>query len=86
MNAAVASPVTTTADLLVCDHGLRDGDGFDAMAAVRARFGGVPAVMVTADTTQPARDALHASGLIVLNKPFRPDALLAASAEAVRRA
>lgn len=73
-------------DLLVCDYGLGDGDGFDAIAAVRARFGRVPAVMVTADTSQPARDALDASGLIVVNKPFRPDALLAAAAEAARRA
>lgn len=70
--------------LLLSDHHLPDGDGLDAIAAVRARFGPVPAVVMTADTAPAAHDALRASGLPVLRKPFRAEALLAAAGDALR--
>lgn len=63
-------------DLLISDHHLPDGDGFDALGTVRAAYGPVPAVLVTADSSARTLATLQASGLPVLHKPFRTEALM----------
>ena len=65
-------------DALVSDYRLPQGTGLEAIAAVRSRFGAVPALLVTGDTSPQDLLQLHAAGVPVLHKPFRPDALLAA--------
>jgi len=82
----LAAPGTPRPDVLVSDYQMPDGDGFDAIAAVRAHFGAVAAVLVTGDTSADSREALHRCGLPVLHKPFRPEALLDAVSAALQRA
>ncbi|WP_338416867.1 hybrid sensor histidine kinase/response regulator [uncultured Sphaerotilus sp.] len=65
-------------DLLITDHRLRDSTGVDVIEAVRRYGGPVPVLVVTGDTAPDDLSLLAASGLQVLHKPFRADALLAA--------
>ena len=63
-------------DLVVSDYRLPEGDGLQVLAAVAERYGHVPAVVVTGDTAPADLTRLHAAGVRVLHKPFRPEALL----------
>ena len=72
-------------DAMVSDYRLPQGTGLDAIAAVHARFGAVPALLVTGDTAPQELMRLDASGVPVLHKPFRPEALLAALQSASMR-
>ncbi len=72
-------------DVLITDHRLRGASGIDVIAAVRQYGGPVPTLVITGDTAPGDLALLAASGLPVLHKPFRADALLAAI-EQVRRA
>jgi len=65
-------------DLLITDHRLRGATGVDVIEAVRSHGGPVPVLVVTGDTAPDDLSLLAASGLQVLHKPFRADALLAA--------
>jgi signal transduction histidine kinase len=69
-------------DLLITDHRLRGATGVEAIDAVRRYGGMVPALVITGDTAPDDLALMAASGLPVLHKPFRADALLAA----IRRA
>jgi signal transduction histidine kinase/ActR/RegA family two-component response regulator len=64
-------------DWLLTDHRLPAGDGTMAIARVRARWGPVPALLITGDTAPAVMAHLSAQALEVLHKPFRPEALLA---------
>lgn len=66
----------TAPDLLVTDYRLPEGDGLQAVQAMRARFAEVRAVVVTGDTAPHDIARLHAAGVRVLHKPFRAEALL----------
>ncbi|TCP07690.1 hybrid sensor histidine kinase/response regulator [Caldimonas thermodepolymerans] len=63
-------------DLLVSDYRLPDGDGLQVIAAVRERFGALPAVIITGDTAPAELARMTAAGVRVLHKPFRAEALL----------
>lgn len=71
--AASAGP-----DLLVTDHRLRDGSGLQVAAQARARWPGLPVLLITGDTAPADLAALSRSGMPVLHKPFEADALRAA--------
>lgn len=78
LETSLAGGALADADLLLADLHLPDGDGLQAVARVQALHPGVPALVVTG-TTLPAELArLAGSGIAVLNKPFRAEALLEA--------
>jgi signal transduction histidine kinase len=64
-------------DWLLTDHRLPEGDGTLAIHRVRARWGPVPALLITGDTAPALMAQLSALSLEVLHKPFRPETLLA---------
>ncbi|MBX3621011.1 MAG: hybrid sensor histidine kinase/response regulator [Rhizobacter sp.] len=70
------------ADLLITDHRLPGGSGLLVIELVRQRCGATRAMVVTGDTSPGDLTLLEASGLPVLHKPFRAEALL----DAVQRA
>ncbi|MEY4908084.1 MAG: hypothetical protein RL260_1802 [Pseudomonadota bacterium] len=65
-------------DLLITDHRLRGATGIEVIEAVRRYGGPVPVLVITGDTAPDDLALMAASGLQVLHKPFRADALLAA--------
>ncbi|HSC63316.1 MAG TPA: hybrid sensor histidine kinase/response regulator [Caldimonas sp.] len=65
-------------DVLVTDQRLPDGSGLAVARRLRARFGLVPVLVVTGDTSPADVSQLRASGLTVMHKPFASDELLAA--------
>ena len=65
-------------DVLVTDQRLPDGSGLDVAQRLRDRFGQVPVLVVTGDTSPADVSRLRASGLSVMHKPFASEELLAA--------
>ena len=55
-----------------------DGDGLEVVSRVQALRPALPALVVTGNTLPTELARLAASGVAVLNKPFRAEALLAA--------
>lgn len=70
-------------DLLVTDHRLRGATGIEVIEVVRRYGGPVPVLVITGDTAPDDIALMAASGLQVLHKPFRADALLAAITRAL---
>ncbi len=66
------------ADLLISDQRLPDIAGIALVQAVRERCGYLPALLITGDTAPEQLAKLQASGVPVLHKPFRAEALMAA--------
>jgi two-component system, sensor histidine kinase len=64
----------TRPDLVLADYGLSEGTGVEAVAAVRARYGEVPAWIVSGDADLAERGL----PLPVLQKPITPERLLSA--------
>lgn len=62
---------------LLTDHRLPDGTGLEAIDAVRASFGLVPALVLTGDTGPDELLWFKARGAAVMHKPFDQDALRA---------
>ncbi len=63
-------------DVMIADYHLDDGNGIDAIVALRWKLGAeTPAVLVTADRTPAVRDAAGEKGIQVMNKPVKPAAL-----------
>jgi Na+/proline symporter/CheY-like chemotaxis protein len=63
---------------LLVDYHLDKGNGIEAIAELRRRFGpDLPAVLITADRSPHVRDEALAHGAQVLNKPVKPAALRA---------
>ncbi len=63
---------------LLVDYHLDRGNGIDAVAALRARFGlDLPAALITADRSPEVREAARAIAIPVLNKPLKPASLRA---------
>ncbi len=88
---AAAMPAGERPDLLLTDLRLPDGQGTDALIALRARWPGLPALIVTGNTAPDDLAALEhwrAAGVQVLQKPFASlalqDAVLAALAGAAK--
>ena len=74
-DSALAS---TTYDALLLDLGLPGRDGIDLLSGWRRRGIDLPVLVITGDTSPGDLSLLSASGLQVLHKPFRAEALLAA--------
>ncbi len=63
-------------DVILADYHLDEGDGLDAISALREEFGAdIPALLLTADRSPEVRDRAAGIDVRVLNKPVRPAAL-----------
>jgi signal transduction histidine kinase len=66
----------TAVDVILSDFRLANGaDGIQAIQALREQFGPMPAALLTGDISGERLLELRASGLPVLHKPVRADAL-----------
>ena len=67
-----------TPDGLLVDYHLDQGNGIEAIADLRQRFGAdLTAILITADRSPHVREEARAHGVQVLNKPVKPAALRA---------
>ena len=73
-------------DVLVTDLALPGMDGPALVRKLRARWPGLPAILVSGYDDEPARRALAAEAMRFLAKPYSMDGLAAAMAEAVAEA
>ncbi|MEA2873690.1 MAG: hypothetical protein QOH67_3666 [Hyphomicrobiales bacterium] len=79
--ATVSDAKAAPSGLLV-DYHLDSGNGIDAIAALRWRFGtDLPAILITADRSPQVREEARARDVQVLNKPLKPAALRALIAQ-----
>jgi Na+/proline symporter/signal transduction histidine kinase len=78
--AAIAEGQTIPNGLLV-DYHLDEGNGIEAIVALRRRCGELPAILITADRSPAVRDQARAEGIQVLHKPIKPAALRALLAQ-----
>ena len=78
--AAIADGASMPNGLLI-DYHLDLGNGIEAIAALRARCGEVPAILITADRSPDVREEARAQGVQVLHKPIKPAALRALLAQ-----
>ena len=76
------SDAKATPSGLLVDYHLDDGNGIEAIAALRWRFGtDLPAILITADRSPAVREEARARDIQVLNKPLKPAALRALLAQ-----
>jgi Na+/proline symporter/signal transduction histidine kinase len=76
----------TTPDLLLIDYHLDDGNGIDAVTALRRRVDeSVPAILITADRSPEIRDEARSKSIAVLYKPLKAAALRALMAQSPAR-
>jgi len=69
-------------DAVFADYHLDEGDGVDAIVALRWKFGPqLPAALITADRSEDMRARAHGKEIVVLNKPLKPAALRALLAQ-----
>ena len=66
---------------LLIDYHLDHGNGIEAIVALRARCGDLPAILITADRSPAVREQARAEGIQVLHKPIKPAALRALLAQ-----
>jgi CheY-like chemotaxis protein len=78
--AAIADSPTPPNGLLV-DYHLDQGNGIEAIIALRKRLGPLPAILITADRSPAVRERAHAEDIQLLNKPLKPAALRALLAQ-----
>ena len=78
--AAIANSPTPPNGLLV-DYHLDQGTGLDAIAALRAQCGDLPAILITADRSPAVREQAQEQDIQILNKPLKPAALRALLAQ-----
>ncbi|MGV3550786.1 PAS-domain containing protein [Rhizobium sp.] len=64
-------------DAIIADYHLGDGNGITAISRLRAVFGPVAAILITADRTPDVRAHADRDGIALLNKPVKPAALRA---------
>jgi CheY-like chemotaxis protein len=65
-------------DVLLVDYHLDEGNGIDAVVALRKTLdSGIPAALITADRSPSVRDEARAKNIQVFNKPLKPAALRA---------
>jgi Na+/proline symporter/signal transduction histidine kinase len=62
---------------LLVDYHLDEGNGIEAIIALRRRFGDLPAILITADRSPDVRERARSEGVQVLHKPLKPAALRA---------
>ncbi|MBB4197328.1 hybrid sensor histidine kinase/response regulator [Rhodoblastus sphagnicola] len=69
-------------DAVFADYHLDEGDGVDAIVALRWKFGPqLPAALITADRSQDMRERASDKDIAVLRKPLKPAALRALLAQ-----
>jgi Na+/proline symporter/signal transduction histidine kinase len=69
-------------DAVFADYHLDEGDGVDAIVALRWKFGPqLPAALITADRSDDMRLRANGKDIVVLNKPLKPAALRALLAQ-----
>jgi Na+/proline symporter/signal transduction histidine kinase len=78
--AAIAEGGVMPNGLLV-DYHLDHGNGIEAIVALRALCGDLPAILLTADRSPVVRELARAEGIQVLHKPIKPAALRALLAQ-----
>ncbi|HEY5377906.1 MAG TPA: PAS domain-containing hybrid sensor histidine kinase/response regulator [Pseudolabrys sp.] len=78
--AAIAESRVMPNGLLI-DYHLDHGNGIEAIVALRAQCGGLPAILITADRSPTVREQARAQGIQLLNKPIKPAALRALLAQ-----
>jgi len=66
---------------LLVDYHLDQGNGIEAIAALRHRYGDLPAILITADRSPAVREQAREEGIQVLHKPIKPAALRALLAQ-----
>ena len=66
---------------LLIDYHLDQGNGIEAIVALRRRFGDLPAILITADRSPDVREQARSEGVQVLHKPIKPAALRALLAQ-----
>jgi CheY-like chemotaxis protein len=75
---ATVSEAKSVPNGLLIDYHLDNGNGIEAIAALRWRFGAdLPAILITADRSPAVREEARARDIQVLNKPLKPAALRA---------
>ena len=75
---AVVTAAKVSLDGLLVDYHLDDGNGIEAIAELRRRFGAdLTAILITADRSPHVREEARAHGIQLLNKPVKPAALRA---------
>jgi CheY-like chemotaxis protein len=75
---AVIAASGARSDVLLVDYHLDDGNGIDAIAALRRRLGDtLPAALVTADRSPQVRERAREKDIAVMHKPLKPAALRA---------
>jgi CheY-like chemotaxis protein/two-component sensor histidine kinase len=62
---------------LLVDYHLNGESGIDVIAALRQRYGDLPAILITADRSHAVRDMARSAQVHVLHKPIKPAALRA---------
>jgi CheY-like chemotaxis protein len=63
---------------LLIDYHLDEGNGIEAITALRKRYGAdLTAILITADRSPDVREQARAHGVLLLNKPVKPAALRA---------
>ncbi len=79
---ALAALGAAAPEAILADYHLDEGNGLDAVAALRREFAmEIPAVLVTADRSPAVRESAAAGNVHVLNKPVKPAALRALLAQ-----
>jgi Na+/proline symporter/signal transduction histidine kinase len=69
-------------DAIFADYHLDEGDGVDAIIALRWKFGAsLPAALITADRSDEMRARAAEKDVMVINKPLKPAALRALLAQ-----
>ncbi|WP_310452451.1 ATP-binding protein [Sulfuritalea sp.] len=83
LDRAAAGPAAI--DAVISDMGLPgQGNGIDAIAALRDRYGSqLPALLITGDTSQATLQAAREAQLIMLHKPIKPARLRAALSKVI---
>ena len=66
---------------LLVDYHLDQGNGIEAIIALRGRLGDLPAILITADRSPDVRELARNEGVQVLHKPLKPAALRALMAQ-----
>jgi Na+/proline symporter/CheY-like chemotaxis protein len=66
---------------LLVDYHLDHGNGIEAIVELRAHYGDLPAILLTADRSPLVREQARAQNIQVLNKPIKPAALRALLAQ-----
>ena len=80
-SALRVSENSTMPNGLLIDYHLNEGNGIEAVAALRQRFGDLPAILITADRSPLVREQARTESIQVLHKPIKPAALRAMLAQ-----